>query len=252
MATKSRQSVDESEIARFAETAALWWDAHGPYRPLHRLNPARLDYIRSALLRHFGGNPAAMQPLSGLRILDVGCGGGLIAEPLARMGATVTGLDAGDDSIGVARAHAAESGLDIDYRAATVEALAEAGETFDAVLALEVVEHVADIPGFLEACRAVTAEGGAFVFSTLNRTARSFALGIVAAEYVLGWVPRGTHDWRKFLTPGEMTAHLAAAGFDVRDISGLGYDPLRDVWSVSRDTAVNYIGTAVLGPTPQA
>ena len=245
MATTSRQSIDESEIARFSETAALWWDTEGPYRPLHRLNPARLDYIRAALLRHFNADPAALRPLEGLRALDVGCGGGLIAEPLARMGATVTGLDAGADSIGVARAHAAEAGLDIDYRADAVEDLANAGARFDVVLALEVVEHVADIPGFLAACRAVTADRGVFLVSTLNRTARSFALGIVAAEYVLGWVPRGTHDWRKFVTPAEMTAHLAAAGFDLRDTAGLSYDPLRDRWSVSRDSAVNYIGMAV-------
>lgn len=244
MTTTSRQSIDESEIARFSETAALWWDAQGPYRPLHRLNPARLDYIRMALLRHFGRDSAALRPLEGLRALDVGCGGGLIAEPLARMGATVTGVDAGADSIGVARAHAAGTGLDIDYRAAAVEDLADAGEDFDIVLMLEVVEHVADIPGFLAACRAVTADRGALVFSTLNRTARSFALGIVAAEYVLGWVPRGTHDWRKFVTPAEMTAHLAAAGFDVQNTAGLSYDPLRDRWTTSRDTAVNYIGMA--------
>ena len=239
-----RSTLDDAEARRFAETAALWWDEEGPYRPLHKLNPARLSYIRGVLVRRFGRDAGPLRPLAGLEVLDIGCGGGLIAEPLARMGARVTGLDVSDDVVGVASAHARDAGLAIDYRKGTAEELAAAGETFDAVLALEVAEHVADVPAFLAACRRMTKTQGAFVFSTLNRTARSFALGIVAAEYLLRWVPRGTHDWRRFLKPEELSAELRAAGLRPREIAGLGYDPLGDRWRISRDTSVNYIGWA--------
>lgn len=239
-----RSTLDDAEARRFAETAALWWDEEGPYRPLHKLNPARLAYIRTALLRRFSRDARELRPLAGLRVLDIGCGGGLIAEPMARMGAQVTGLDVSEEILEVARAHAEEAGLAVDYREGTAEALAATSVEFDVVLALEVVEHVADVPAFLAACRQMTKTGGAFVFSTLNRTARSFALGIVAAEYLLRWVPRGTHDWRRFLKPEDLSAELRAAGFRPREIAGLSYDPLGDRWTVSRDTSVNYIGWA--------
>jgi len=244
--TENRSTtLDEAEARRFSETAESWWDEEGPYRPLHKLNPARLSYIRSVLVRHFERPAQSLRPLAGLSVLDIGCGGGLIAEPLVRMGAAVTGIDVSETGLEVARRHAAEAGLQIDYRISTAEDLADAGLRFDAVLALEVVEHVADVPAFLVACRMLTSNDGAFVFSTLNRTARSFALGIVAAEYVLGWVPRGTHDWHRFLKPEELAAELRLAGFRSRDASGLSYDPLADRWRLSRDQSVNYIGCAV-------
>jgi len=239
-----RNTLDDAEARRFAETAELWWDEEGPYRPLHKLNPARLSYIRNVLVRRFGRDAGNLRPLAGLKVLDIGCGGGLVAEPLARMGARVTGLDVSDDVLDIASAHARDSGLAIDYRTGTVEELAGTAAAFDAVLALEVVEHVADVPAFLAACRQMTKAQGAVVFSTLNRTARSFALGIVAAEYVLRWVPRGTHDWRRFLKPEELSAELRAAGLRPREIVGLNYDPLGDRWRISRDSSVNYIGWA--------
>jgi len=237
-------TLDPAEARRFAETAALWWDETGPYRPLHKLNPARLSYIRSVLTRRFGRDSRVLKPLEGLSVLDIGCGGGLVCEPLARMGATVTGIDVSEESLAVARAHAESAGLVIDYRCATAEDIAGSGHRYDTVLALEVVEHVADVGLFLGACRQLTSDGGACILSTLNRTARSFALGILAAEYMLGWVPRGTHDWRRFLKPEELTAELRLTGFRPREFSGLRYDPLGDRWRIGRDTSVNYIGWA--------
>lgn len=224
--------------------AGGWWDPSGPLAPLHRLNPTRLQYIRDEVCAHYGRDARQRQPLAGLTVLDVGCGGGLVTEPLTRLGGRVTGLDASTDVIGAARAHAAQSGLSIDYRAMSAEALAEAGETFDVVLALEIVEHVADVEAFLTALRQLTKPGGGLIVSTLNRTAKSFALGIVAAEYLLGWVERGTHDWRKFLRPDEFAEALDHAGFTHRDWAGLSLDPLTGQWSLSRDLGVNYIGFA--------
>lgn len=244
MTVRSTATVDAAEARRFAQAASAWWDTAGEFRPLHKLNPARLTYIRDALVRRFGRDAKALKPLKGLEVLDIGCGGGLVCEPLARMGASVTGADVSDETVGTARAHAEAMGLDITYRRATVEDLAAQEQRFDAVLALEVVEHVADVGLFLRSARTLVSDDGAFVFSTLNRTGRAFALAIFGAEYLLRWVPRGTHDWRKFLTPTEMKERLAAAGFGVQDISGLVYDPLGDRWSVGRDTAVNYIGWA--------
>jgi len=243
-AEDARTTLDESEARRFGETAGQWWNPAGPYRPLHKLNPARLAYIRKTLVRRFRRDAKGLRPLDGLSVLDIGCGGGLVCEPLARLGARVTGIDTSEESVTVARAHAEAMGLEIAYRATTAETLAEAGERFDAVLALEIVEHVADVPLFLQACRQLTEDQGALIFSTLNRTARAFALGIVAAEYVLGWVPRGTHDWRRFIKPEELEPLLGRAGFALRDTSGLVYDPFIDSWKLGRDTAVNYIGWA--------
>lgn len=242
----SRTTVDEKDVAQFESLGAKWWDESGPMKPLHHLNPVRLDYIRRMACAHFGRNPGRLGALKGLSAADIGCGGGLVAEPLRRMGAAVTGVDAGEENIHIARAHAARSGLDIDYRATPAEDLAAAGAQFDLVTALEVVEHVADADLFLRSCAALVRPGGMLVVSTLNRTAKSFVLGIGMAEYVLRWVPTGTHDWKKFLKPSEVAAPLTAAGLDVTDVTGLVYDPLRRAFGLSaRDLDVNYLMTAV-------
>jgi len=242
---QARGTVDADEVRRFADIAAEWWDPDGKFAPLHRFNPVRLAYLRDALCGRFGRSPRSMRPLEGLRLLDIGCGGGLIAEPLARMGATVTGVDAAERNIAVARAHAAEEGVEIDYRATTAEALAEAGETFDAVIALEVVEHVADLALFLESCAALVRPGGAMALATLNRTPKSFLFAIVGAEYVMRWLPRGTHDWRKFPRPSEIAALLGRAGLRLEDTAGMIYDPLSGDWRRGRDLSVNYMLFAV-------
>lgn len=240
-------SIDAGEVARFEALAERWWDPAGPMKALHRINPVRLLYVRDALCRRFGREATTAFPLSGLALLDVGCGAGLLSEPLARLGATVTGLDPAPGNIRLARSHAAESGLAVDYREDSIEAVAASGERFDAVLALEVVEHVPDMPAFVAACCAAVKPDGVLVLATLNRTLRSFALAIVGAEYVLRWVPRGTHDWEKFVRPDELASAVRAGGLTVGDTRGLVYDPLRNVWSLSRDTAVNYLMLAARG-----
>ncbi|MBM3583100.1 MAG: bifunctional 2-polyprenyl-6-hydroxyphenol methylase/3-demethylubiquinol 3-O-methyltransferase UbiG [Alphaproteobacteria bacterium] len=237
-------TADAAEVARFEALAAHWWDPKGPHGPLHRLNPARLGYVRDALAPLADGRDGS--PLRGLAVIDVGCGGGLVSEPLARLGAHVTGLDAGAEAIAVARVHAAEQDLAIDYRVGTAEDMVETGARFDAVVALEIVEHVPDLDRFLAACVALTRPEGRIVLSTLNRTARSFALAIVGAERVLRWLPSGTHDWRKFPRPAELARSLRATGARVTDVTGLAYDPSHDAWRLSRDTAVNYLATAVV------
>jgi 2-polyprenyl-6-hydroxyphenyl methylase/3-demethylubiquinone-9 3-methyltransferase len=239
--TPGQTSVDEGEIARFSAMAADWWNPHGKFKPLHRFNPVRLGYLRDRLLGHFRRDPKAAQPLAGLRILDIGCGGGLLAEPLTRLGAQVTGIDASRTTVSVARLHAGQMGLAIDYREATAEALAAAGEKFDVVLTMEVVEHVADRPAFLASAAGMVAPGGVMVVATLNRTAKSYALAIVGAEYILGWLPRGTHDWNKFIRPEELAAELAATGLAIYEVTGVTYNPIADRWSLSTDTSVNYM-----------
>ena len=237
-------TVDPAEIARFSALAAEWWDPAGKFGPLHKLNPVRLAYIRDRLCARFGRDARAPRPLAGLRLLDIGCGGGLVAEPLTRLGASVTGVDASATNIGIARAHAGEMDLAIDYRHGTAETLVEAGERFDAVLALEIIEHVANVEAFLGACAALTRSGGALILATLNRTPQSFLLAIVGAEYVLRWLPRGTHDWRKFVRPSELAAALRRQGANVDDLTGVVYNPLGDSWRVSRDLGVNYLAFA--------
>ncbi|MBB4211473.1 3-demethylubiquinone-9 3-methyltransferase [Rhodothalassium salexigens DSM 2132] len=237
-------TVERREVEAFGRIAGQWWDPDGPMAPLHKLNPARLTFIRDRVGDHCACPRGTTAPFEGLRILDVGCGGGIVTEPMARLGARVTGLDASSEVIGAARAHAQAMGLKIDYRNMTAEALAEAGEQFDVVLALEILEHVADVDAFVAALRALTRPGGAVVVSTLNRTAKAFALGIVAAEYVLGWVDRGTHDWRKFIRPDDLAAALTDAGFCHPEWRGLSYDPLGDRWRLSNDLSVNYMGIA--------
>jgi 2-polyprenyl-6-hydroxyphenyl methylase/3-demethylubiquinone-9 3-methyltransferase len=238
-------SIDTEEVARFAALAESWWDPRGSMAPLHRLNPARLGFIRSALAAHFGRDTRSLAPFRGLRFLDIGCGGGLIAEPLARLGATVTGIDAAEANIAVARAHARGADLEIEYRPGSAEELAAAGERYDAALALEVVEHVADLDTFLQAAAALVRPGGAFIASTLNRTLKSLLLGIVGAEYVMGWLPRGTHRWDRFLRPSELAAGLRKHGLQARETRGLGYDLLAGEWRLGRDLGVNYLLFAV-------
>ncbi|WP_281299708.1 MULTISPECIES: bifunctional 2-polyprenyl-6-hydroxyphenol methylase/3-demethylubiquinol 3-O-methyltransferase UbiG [unclassified Iodidimonas] len=237
-------TIDPAEARQFADVAAHWWDPKGPFRPLHKLNPARLDFIRKAITDHKKCDAGSLRPFQGQQMVDLGCGGGLICEPLARLGADVTGLDVSDETIAIAQSHARSMGLPISYLKASAEDLADEGKRYDVVLALEVIEHVADPKLFLKAVRQLVKADGLVIFSTLNRTARSFAVGIVAAEYLLGWVPRGTHDWKKFVTPAEMTALLGEQGFDVGAIAGLSYDLLGDRWHPSHDCGVNYIGWA--------
>jgi len=241
MTGPSASSIDRDEVARFESIAATWWDPAGPMRVLHRFNPVRLAYIRDAACRHFGRDPKAPFPLEGLAIVDVGCGGGVLSEPLARLGARVTGLDPAPTNVKVAQAHADAAGVRVDYRARTIEDVVAAGERFDIVLAMEVVEHVVDMPAFVATACAAVKPGGLLFSATLNRTLRSYALAIVGAEYVLGWLPKGTHDWDKFVKPHELIRAVEAGGLAVTDTTGVVFNPLDSSWRASRDTAVNYM-----------
>jgi len=238
------ETLDGEEIARFAALADNWWDERGPFRPLHQINPTRLTYIRDQLCAHFARDPKAPRSLNGLSVLDIGCGGGLVAEPLTRLGASVTGIDPARETIAAAQAHADAAGLDITYDATTAETLADAKKRFDAVLLLEVVEHVPDVPAFLKRLAPLVAQDGVMILSTLNRTLKAYALAIVGAEYILRWLPTGTLLWDRFVTPDELHAGLTRAGLKPTDTTGMVYDPFDDVWSLSRDTGVNYFATA--------
>jgi len=237
-----RTTVDPGEVERFSAMAAEWWDPNGKFRPLHRFNPVRLAYIRDAICTRWARDPGELRPLQGLRILDVGCGGGLIAEPLARLGATVIGIDAAERNVKTAASHAAETGVPVEYRHGTAEDLADSGDSFDVVLAMEIVEHVADIDLFLGALARLTRPGGLLFMATLNRTPKSFLMAIVGAEYVLRWLPRGTHDWRKFLRPSELVGGLRRHDLLVEDMTGLTYNPLSDRFALApKDLDVNYM-----------
>ena len=238
-------SVDPAEIDKFRAMAADWWSPTGKFAPLHKFNPVRLGYIRDKAVNHFGLDASAKCPLEALRLLDAGCGGGLVTEPMARLGAHAVGIDAGDANIKAAKVHANELEIDADYRVGTVEGLLAAGEPkFDIVLALEVVEHVQDPARFLADCAALTAPGGLLIMATLNRTPQAFALAIVGAERVLRWLPPGTHDWKKFVTPEESRAALTGAGMEIGESVGVSFSPLTGKWSLSRDLSVNYMITA--------
>ncbi len=236
-----RSTVDAGEIANFAASARAWWDPDGEFRPLHRLNPARLAFLRDRFARHFGRDPGSTRPFTGLSLLDIGCGGGLVAEPLARLGFAVTAIDADATAIGIARAHAAEAGLAIDYRRAAVEDVARQRRRFDAVLALEVIEHSADPALFLATAAAMVAPGGGLALSTINRTLRSFALAIVGAEYLLRWVPRGTHRWSKFLRPSEVADMLHKNRLEIETITALRFAPATGDWRLGGRPDVNYL-----------
>jgi 2-polyprenyl-6-hydroxyphenyl methylase/3-demethylubiquinone-9 3-methyltransferase len=237
-------TVDAAEVERFSRLASEWWNPRGKMAPLHKFNPVRLGYVRDAACRRFARDPKRLDSLTGLRLLDIGCGGGLLSEPLARLGAEVVGADPAETNIGVAQLHAAESGLAIDYRATTAEALSAANERFDIVLAMEVVEHVADVNLFVALAASMVKPGGLMIAATLNRTLKSFALAIVGAEYVLGWLPRGTHQWDKFVTPNELEIAIERGGLRVIDQSVVIYNLLSDRWQASTDMDVNYMLTA--------
>jgi 2-polyprenyl-6-hydroxyphenyl methylase/3-demethylubiquinone-9 3-methyltransferase len=239
-----RSTLITAEVDKFDRQAREWWDPNGPMRPLHRINPLRLRYIREEVCRHFGRDLRAPFPLESLAVLDVGCGAGLLTEPMVRLGGDVTGLDPAPGMIEAAKSHAEEGGLAVTYRAGLVEDLGSEGARFHLVVAMEVVEHVADVPAFLRACAAVLRPGGLILLATLNRTLRSFALAIVGAEYVLRWLPRGTHDWEKFVTPAELREATRQAGLVGFDTRGMVFHPLDDAWRLSRDTAVNYLARA--------
>jgi len=239
------QTVDPSEIAKFEAMAAEWWDLNGKFKPLHMMNPVRLDYITRQIAAEYGRDLSEPAPLRDLRILDIGCGGGLLCEPMARLGATVVGADAAGGNIPVARIHAEQSGLAIDYRHTTAEAMAASGEAFDVVLNMEVIEHVADPQAFLNACCGLLNPGGLHICSTINRTAKSFAMAIVGAEYVMRWLPRGTHEWSKFVTPDELFSLLETAGMAPVDRKGFVFNPASFTWAISdSDLAVNYVTAA--------
>lgn len=234
-------TIDSEEVARFSAMAEEWWDPTGKFKPLHKFNPVRLSYIKQEVCRQFGRDPKAADAFKGLRFLDIGCGGGLLSEPMARLGAEVVGADPSETNIEIARLHMQSSGLEIDYRAETAEALADAGESFDVVLNMEVVEHVADVPLFLEATSRMVRPGGLMFVATINRTLKAYALAIVGAEYVLRWLPQGTHTYEKLVRPAEIEGPLKTAGLAVIDRSGVSYNPLTDSWNQSRDMDVNYM-----------
>ena len=234
-------SVDAAEVERFSRYGATWWDPRGPMATLHKFNPVRLAYIRDHATEHFGHDAKKLDCLKGLRILDIGCGGGILCEPLARLGAAMVGADPAEKNIAAARVHAAQGGLAIDYRATTAEALADAAERFDIVLAMEVVEHVADVKLFVRRCAEMVNPGGLMIAATINRTMKSFALAIVGAEYVLRWLPRGTHQWDRFVTPDELAIAMERAGLRSGDERGVIYNLLADRWELSTDIDVNYM-----------
>ncbi len=237
----STSTIDEAEVARFSALAETWWDPRGKMAVLHKFNPVRLAYIRDAACKQFGRNAKHLDSLKDLRILDIGCGGGILSEPLARLGATVTGADPAEKNIAVAKLHAEQSGVAVDYRVTTAEGLADAGERFDIVLAMEVIEHVADMKLFVRRCAEMVKPGGLMIAATINRTLKTFALAIVGAEYVLRWLPRGTHQWDKFVTPDELEIAMERAGLRSTDERGVIYNLLADRWELSTDTDVNYM-----------
>ena len=244
-ANNAAVNIDQAELDRFAKLASDWWDPNGKFKPLHKIGPARLGYIRDRVMSHFKLQPRpSLKPFAGLTMLDIGCGGGLISEPLSRLGATVTAIEPAEANIGAARAHAAATGLTIDYQATTAEDLLAKGCSFDCVVCLEVVEHVPDPAAFVKVCGSLVRPGGLLILSTINRTLKAYALAIVGAEYILRWLPVGTHQWDRFITPTELDGHVQAAGFGTLAVEGIVFNPLADRWSIGRDTDVNYIGAA--------
>lgn len=245
-ATQTTVTVDPAEVAKFEAMATEWWDPKGKFKPLHEMNPIRLEYIVQQICAEFGRDPTSLRPFEGLRLLDIGCGGGLLSEPMARLGATVVGADAAARNIPIARLHAEQSGLEIDYRNETAEALAEASEQFDVVLNMEVVEHVANPLAYLTACRELLKPKGLMLCSTLNRNPKSYMAAIIGAELIMRWLPRGTHEWEKFITPDELFDLIANAGLTPVDRKGFVFNPLSWSWSISdRDLSVNYVTASI-------
>lgn len=241
MADTARSTIDQNEVDRFSAMAAEWWDPTGKFKPLHKFNPVRLAYLRDTVCAELGRDPRSARPLEGLRVLDIGCGGGLLSEPVARMGASVIGADPSERNIGIASTHARESGIAVDYRAVTAETLADAGEMFDIVMNMEVVEHVADVEFFLSTCASMVKPGGLMFVATINRTMKAMALAILGAEYVLRWLPRGTHQYEKLVRPEEIEKPLAASGMEVFKRTGVFFSPLTNQWNLSKDMDVNYM-----------
>jgi 2-polyprenyl-6-hydroxyphenyl methylase / 3-demethylubiquinone-9 3-methyltransferase len=237
----SAQRIDEAEVEKFNRLAAEWWNPNGRMKPLHKFNPVRLQYLRDLAAERFGKDIKAPRPFAGLSLLDIGCGGGLLSEPLARLGFDVTGIDPARNNVDIARTHAEAAGVPVTYRKVTAEILADENQRFDVVLAMEVVEHVPSVPEFVSTATSLVKPGGLFVAATINRTKRSFALAIVGAEYILRWLPVGTHSWDKFVTPDELEGAIAEGGLDVFDRKGVVFNPLTDRWGLSRDMAVNYM-----------
>jgi len=237
----AKTTIDQSEVDRFSAMAAEWWSPTGKFKPLHKFNPVRLAYIRDRAAENFSRNPKSAKPLEGLRVLDIGCGGGLLSEPVARMGAEVVGADPSEKNIGIASTHAKASGVTVDYRAVTAEQLAEAGEAFDIVLNMEVVEHVADVELFMNTCAGMVRPGGLMFVATINRTMKAAALAIFAAENVLRWLPRGTHQYEKLVRPDELEKPLVANGLEIIDRTGVFFNPLANQWNLSKDMDVNYM-----------
>jgi len=241
MSEAAKSTIDQSEVDRFSAMAAEWWSPTGKFKPLHKFNPVRLTYIRDKAAENFGLDPKSPKPLEGLRVLDIGCGGGLLSEPVARMGATVVGADPSEKNIGIASTHAKASGVSVDYRPVTAEQLAEAGETFDIVLNMEVVEHVADVEFFMSTCSRMVSPGGMMFVATINRTMKAAALAIFAAENILRWLPRGTHQYEKLVRPEELEAPMTASGLEIIDRTGVFFNPLANQWNLSKDMDVNYM-----------
>ncbi len=243
-------TIDPSEIEFFSKMAEEWWNPEGKFKPIHKLNPSRIEYIKEKIIDHYGLNTSSSKPFKNLILLDVGCGGGLLSEPMAKFGAKVTGIDAAEKNIKIASAHAMASGLGINYRHSTAEQLLKELRTendigFDVILNMEVIEHVSDLNLFIESCAMLLKKDGMMIFSTLNRTAISYCLAIVGAEYILGWLPKGTHDWKKFVTPSELKISFRSNDLKIDDLHGMKYNPIFDSWSLSEDTNVNYIGKAL-------
>jgi len=241
---KPSTTIDPDELAKFTAMAEDWWNPNGQFKPLHKFNPTRLAYIRDKLCAQFDRDTCANKPLQGLRLLDIGCGGGLLSEPMARLGAEVLGADAAEANIKTAALHAEQQGLAVDYRAVTAEQLVAEGETFDAILNMEVIEHVADPQAFMGACGQLMKPDAIMFLATLNRTLKAFALAIIGAEYVLRWLPRGTHEWDKFITPTELENMAVKAGLELFTSTGVSFNPLTDKWRQSGDMSVNYMGVA--------
>jgi len=238
------KSIDKSEVEKFSNMADQWWDTKGKFAPLHKFNPVRIKYIKERCIEHFAKKDGEM-PLKGLNILDIGCGGGLLSEPLCRLGASMTSIDAGDKNIKIAATHAAQAGLKINYMCTSAEALATQDKRYDVVLNMEVIEHVADVTSFMKASCKLVKPGGMMIVATLNRTVKSYALAIIGAEYILRWLPKGTHSWEKFLKPSEIEAYLSDGGLNLQKIQGVSYNPLSNDWSLSSDINVNYMLLAV-------